>query len=869
MKKFQLLLISRGIVMKRITSNKAITTVILGVFCLFFTFIGCSGGSSGGGDGGGTDTGTTAAEISEDNAADLATGALAMGQSANIVSISGASQDNQDAIDSPGDHSRALRFPLTLADAARSIDFSPPVHQSSVEANYTETDTIPGPCGGVINYTITINDLSGEFTGTFSFLDYCEDGVTINGETEVAGTANVATGDIITITFWFDDLSDGTMAMDGKITMDFSDSPILCTLSAYCRDVIRGKEYQAKNYSLNIWEYPDRNEVEIFGTFYHPDYGSVTVSTKEIFVIYDGDEWPSSGILLVFGANNTSAMLTAIDNISYSVEADTDGDGVYDFESGTLYWSEYPPFRGFIMTGSYLQFRTYSDAARNKYRGWVDFLNFGQPIDESDIAQIVLKDPDQNEVVIDQITFDPGDYYFGYWDSGTQQVVYNGPWAYTGFSIQFPEGATFSSGNYTYEATTHQGITLSDVRYFPGELILPVVDSSTMTSEWIDGDLKLSWTIPFPGGQHDQVRVWLYNEQNNPDVPLMIRLPNTATEVTIPAEVINNVKQLSNNAQAMDWLVLLYAIENTTNNSYARSFSDSKPIAGWSVQAQPQILASGLNAPADIQLDAASVYWVEIYSDAVKKVPINGGTTTIVASSNIGGNNGSLAIDATHIYWADSSTIWKTELVGGPVTVLASGLNNISYLRVYSIDLYFRSNSGIEKVDLETGTVTTLVPAESPIDFYGGLAVDATGIYFPDHWKGTIFKSSLDGKQITTLAAGLNEPQSLLLDSGFLFWAEKESIRQMSSTGGTITTIVSDISPNQIAKDDTHIYWTDYYGGTIYKADLDSGAVVLLAAAQVEPSSLTVDANSVYWICSGNQYYPPLGSVKKVPHSFY
>jgi hypothetical protein len=556
--------------------------VILIILCLSFAFTGCGGSGGGSSGGGGGGNGTTAAEISGNNAADLATGALAMGQSADIVDLSQASQDNLNSEDSRDDHFRVARIPEVLANAARSIDFSPRVQQSSVKANYTETGSIPGPCGGEVAYTITINELSGEFTGTFSFLDYCEDGVILNGETDVEGIADLDTGDILSITFWFDDLSDGTITMNGNIFMDFSDSPILCTMNAYCTDEITGKVYQVKNYNLNIWEYPDRIEVEISGWFYYPGYGSVTVSTEEIFVIYDGDEWPSSGILLIFGANNTKAKLEAINFQWYRVYADTDGDGVYDFDSENLAWSEYPPFRGIIMNHSYLQFRTYSDAARNQYRGWLEFLKYGQPIEESDIATIVLKDPDQNVVTIDQITFTVEEYYFGYWDSGTLQVVYNGPWAYSGYGIYFPEATTFSTGNYTYEATTDQGYKLSEVRYFPGKLELPVVDSATMTSEWINGDLKLSWTIPVPSDQHDQVRVWLYNEQKNPEVPLMIRFPNDSAEVTIPAQVINNVKQLSNNVQTMQWLVLLYAIENTTNNSYARSFSAMKTIDGWS-----------------------------------------------------------------------------------------------------------------------------------------------------------------------------------------------------------------------------------------------------------------------------------------------
>jgi hypothetical protein len=137
----------------------------------------------------------------------------------------------------------------------------------------------------------------------------------------------------------------------------------------------------------------------------------------------------------------------------------------------------------------------------------VQFSNNGQLIEESDITDILLKDQDQNEVIIDHIDFDKDTYYWGAWNANTQQVDFSGPFAYTGFGIYFPEEMVLTSGNYTYEATTSQGVKLSDVRYFPGKLELAVVDSTTMVSEWINGDLKLTWTNPDPGGLFDQVRI--------------------------------------------------------------------------------------------------------------------------------------------------------------------------------------------------------------------------------------------------------------------------------------------------------------------------------------------------------------------------
>ena len=153
--------------------------------------------------------------------------------------------------------------------------------------------------------------------------------------------------------------------MDGKISMDFSASPIICTMDGYFKDETAGKVYWAKGYSLNIFEYPGRIEVEIFGTFYHPDYGYVTVSTPDPFIVYDGDGWPNSGTLLMVGANNTKAKLTAIDETRCRIEADTDGDGVYDWDSGSLYWSDFNSF--FTEVGGIIDADTVWDLSDSPY----------------------------------------------------------------------------------------------------------------------------------------------------------------------------------------------------------------------------------------------------------------------------------------------------------------------------------------------------------------------------------------------------------------------------------------------------------------------------------------------------------------------
>jgi len=71
-----------------------------------------------------------------------------------------------------------------------------------------------------------------------------------------------------------------------------------------------------------------------------PDFGYVTLSTPEAFVLHDGDEWPESGTLTVTGANDSNAKLTANDHLTCTVELDSDGDGTYEWDSDIMSWED-------------------------------------------------------------------------------------------------------------------------------------------------------------------------------------------------------------------------------------------------------------------------------------------------------------------------------------------------------------------------------------------------------------------------------------------------------------------------------------------------------------------------------------------------
>ena len=313
--------------------------IILTALTIPYTYGGCAGGGSGGDASDEiTYSGiTNPAQINETNAEDITAGAF----SAGLVGdgVMGLSLD-QGSTDYFIREFRTVKVPLILTDSLYQIDFTTSSVGDLQAAVHTEQDTINGNCGGSMSYSVTVNDAQGTFNGRFTFLNYCNDGTTINGRTRFDGRINTATNEFIEAHFSFDNLSGGGFTLDGDLEIDFTLSPNLITLNAYGQDTSSGKIYWIRDYSVSIDEYTGYVEIEMAGRFYHPDYGYVTLSTAAPFVLHDEDEWPTSGTLIVTGGSNSKAKISAIDNLHCNIEADVDGDDSYEWNSGTMAWDD-------------------------------------------------------------------------------------------------------------------------------------------------------------------------------------------------------------------------------------------------------------------------------------------------------------------------------------------------------------------------------------------------------------------------------------------------------------------------------------------------------------------------------------------------
>ncbi len=305
-------------------------------FTLAFAFAGCSGGGGGGSDdsGGGasglTYSGvTTPALVDESNAEEITGGAFATGLIGD--GMVGLSVDQQ--IESYHIRNfRSVKVPIVLSDSLNLVDFTFASSGGVQAATQSQSDIIEGSCGGTMSYSVSVDDAQGTFNGSFTFSDYCNDGAIINGAARFNGKMDVDSGNFIEATFSFDNLSGGELLLDGEIQIDFAATPNVVTFNAYGKDPVTGAVFWIEDYRITIDEFAGYVEIEMAGTFYHPDFGYVTLATAEPLVLHDGDEWPESGTLVVTGAMDSYAKLTAMDHLTCTVEVDGWDSGVMNWE---------------------------------------------------------------------------------------------------------------------------------------------------------------------------------------------------------------------------------------------------------------------------------------------------------------------------------------------------------------------------------------------------------------------------------------------------------------------------------------------------------------------------------------------------------
>ncbi len=192
--------------------------------------------------------------------------------------------------------------------------------------------SIIGDCGGSASYTVNIDAVTGDLTATYSFNNYCSLGAYLSGNVDFSGKVNTSSGDIIQLNASFNSLiiTSECQSFTSQGSIDLNST--VGTLNFLMRNNNTGKVYKIEDYIITSTAETGYVNIEISGKYYNPDFGYVIVSTDTPFRFYSADLYPSEGVLISSG-NNTKAKLTAVSTTQYRIEADTNGDGEYNWSS--------------------------------------------------------------------------------------------------------------------------------------------------------------------------------------------------------------------------------------------------------------------------------------------------------------------------------------------------------------------------------------------------------------------------------------------------------------------------------------------------------------------------------------------------------
>ena len=296
------------------------------VNCLVLVIaIGLTACSSGGDDGGGAPpvpnyNGASApAAIDADNAEDIGTTATeASSEAINSDSAGGANPFFPGGVSISNASSADIN--RTVAEIAKQLADNATMESKPLAATFSYTELgDPNFCGGsfsVPDSVVNSQTVPTSFTITFNNICYDapNDGLSqmiMNGQIQYSETSNGITIRYINFTVTMDGR---TETLNFTMTCDFSSVNGCSYVSDYVGS--DGKTYRMENFSVTG---SDSTGYNVSATFYHPDYGSVDITTTTpILFNCAPNPQPGSGSLTFMGANGTSGSITFDSCTSYT-----------------------------------------------------------------------------------------------------------------------------------------------------------------------------------------------------------------------------------------------------------------------------------------------------------------------------------------------------------------------------------------------------------------------------------------------------------------------------------------------------------------------------------------------------------------------
>jgi virginiamycin B lyase len=294
-------------------------------------------------------------------------------------------------------------------------------------------------------------------------------------------------------------------------------------------------------------------------------------------------------------------------------------------------------------------------------------------------------------------------------------------------------------------------------------------------------------------------------------------------------------------------LVLKEHAAHTTNLTDMALIHRSPPRPGWRERRTRCVIvfiaAIALSAVLAPAVDAV-VYWSGGDGTPLGRAELDG---SHVQTFGLVADAGSVAVDASHIYWTSGLRLRRADLDGSHSRALFDGFAR-NGIAVDANHVYWAADTSIGRADVDGSNPEPSFI--SGVHTACGVAVDDGHIYWGEADGNTVGRAALDGSNVEhsfiSAAAG---PCGVAVDAHHVYWTDwwdsQTTIGRADLDGANARDdfISGATSPCGIAVDASHIYWANEYGAGIGRANLDgTGVNQTFVATGGWPCGVAVDA---------------------------